>query len=166
MDKLELKALLRATVAHNGQLRMDGTPYLMHPIRVAEYVRLQTNDPEVIASAYLHDVLEDTKFTIDDFPQRVVEIVKLLTKQEGASKQDAVQRASCDINAVIIKMADRLDNFMEKNRFTTEYKSRNTVKKSTLMLFEAASFYSLTNTTLYKMLHESFMESGDNGNGL
>lgn len=74
------KALLFAADAHRGQMRKGTTiPYLIHLIRTWDYVRQMTEDPEELAAALLHDVLEDTSVTYrelqDVFGVRVAELV-------------------------------------------------------------------------------------------
>ena len=63
------EALDYATMMHDGQYRKDGTDYINHPIRVANYVsefKSSSNMDVLLASAYLHDTLEDTKATYYD----------------------------------------------------------------------------------------------------
>ena len=62
------KALYFATVAHDGQKRkgLKNLPYIVHPIEVGEFLENFMLSDEVVAAGYLHDVVEDTKFTLDD----------------------------------------------------------------------------------------------------
>ena len=71
------KARMFATVAHGGQMRKDGkTPYIAHPERVVKILQKSgIEDEEILASAYLHDVLEDTNSKLDGFSSRVQKIV-------------------------------------------------------------------------------------------
>src|SRR5712692_6475111 len=77
-----------AQVAHSGQTRDEGTPYIVHPIRVAVSLvdELNLYSPKLICSALLHDVIEDSDITRDDvtemFGEQIAEIVWLLTKLE------------------------------------------------------------------------------------
>ena len=60
------KAAVFAAKAHEGMMRKGSKiPYIYHPMEVALIVAQMTDDPEVIAAAYLHDVLEDTSVTPD-----------------------------------------------------------------------------------------------------
>lgn len=109
------KAKAVASAAHAGQTDKAGKPYFSHPARVADRVAEYTRDPVLIAAAYLHDVLEDTAVTAADlllmgFPIRTVEIVTILTRREGESHADAVERARSDPSARIVKYADVEDN--------------------------------------------------------
>ena len=78
-----------ARAAHAGQFRKNGvTPYIEHPEAVAKAVA--SHGVEAVAVAYLHDVLEDTRVTLDDLviiglPASVIAAVTVLTKREGVS---------------------------------------------------------------------------------
>ena len=113
-----------ARQAHAGQTRKSGEPYIIHPIAVACIVakELELGTNPVIA-AFLHDVVEDTPFTIDDILKRfgkdVAFLVGTLTKktkeQYEMSKQvdnykQMLDTIHYDIRALLIKLADRLHN--------------------------------------------------------
>ncbi|MBR1417322.1 MAG: bifunctional (p)ppGpp synthetase/guanosine-3',5'-bis(diphosphate) 3'-pyrophosphohydrolase [Bacilli bacterium] len=70
MSSIEEKALTFATKKHENQTRVDGTPYITHPISVANYAKeLFKNDElkeELVAAAYLHDTIEDTNTTYEE----------------------------------------------------------------------------------------------------
>ena len=78
------KALVFAYNAHHGQLDYNGIPYIFHPLHLAE----QMDDEISCCAALLHDVVEDTAVTIEElageFPEEVVEVVKLLTHEDSA----------------------------------------------------------------------------------
>ncbi len=113
-----------AKKAHADQKRKSGEPYIIHPVEVACIVarELELGSNPVIA-AFLHDVVEDTKFTIDDVQKRfgkdVAFLVSVLTKQSkehyAMSKQvdnykQMLDSIHYDIRALLIKLADRLHN--------------------------------------------------------
>ena len=113
-----------ARLAHTDQKRKSGEPYIIHPIAVANIVakELELGANPVIA-AFLHDVVEDTDFTIDDvqknFGKDVAFLVSVLTKkskeQYELSKQvdnykQMLNSIHFDIRALLIKLADRLHN--------------------------------------------------------
>jgi len=113
-----------AKMAHADQKRKSGEPYIIHPIEVAGIVagELKLGANPVIA-AFLHDVVEDTKYTIDDIQKRfgkdVAFLVSVLTKQSKEhyemSKQvdnykQMLDSIHYDIRALLIKLADRLHN--------------------------------------------------------
>ena len=115
-----------AKEAHKGIHRRSGEPYIMHPIEVARIVSQEIGlGSTSICSALLHDVVEDTEYTVEDieaqFGKKIAEIVEGLTKISGgifgdkASAQAENFRKllltmSSDIRVVLIKMADRLHN--------------------------------------------------------
>ena len=73
-------ALQIATKAHKGQVRKDGkTPYIKHPIRVAN----QFNDDFKKTIAVLHDVLEDTDQDLSMFPNEVLSVLDVLNKKDN-----------------------------------------------------------------------------------
>jgi (p)ppGpp synthase/HD superfamily hydrolase len=117
------KALEFAKEMHNGQYRCDGTDYIVHPIRVANYVselKESNNIETLLASAYLHDTLEDTDATYYDlvgkFGSQVASIVLELTTDEdlkkvlGKTKYLEIKMKNMTSWALVIKLCDRLDN--------------------------------------------------------
>ena len=137
--KVELitKAFNFARQAHKGVRRHSGEPYIMHPIAVARIVCKEIGlGSTSICAALLHDVVEDTDYTIEDirnlFGDKIAEIVNGLTKISGgvfgahASEQaenfkKLLLTMSEDIRVILIKIADRLHNmrtleFMQVNK--------------------------------------------------
>ena len=120
------KAYRFARLAHEGIRRRSGEPYIMHPIAVATIVSQEIGlGSTSICAALLHDVVEDTDYTIEDieaqFGKKIAQIVDGLTKISGGIFGDlaSVQAEnfrkllltmSDDIRVVLIKMADRLHN--------------------------------------------------------
>jgi GTP diphosphokinase / guanosine-3',5'-bis(diphosphate) 3'-diphosphatase len=104
--------------AHAGQVRDEGTAYIVHPIRVAVSLvdELKIDSPKLICSALLHDVIEDSPITREEiaamFDEEIARIVWLLTKLEEVSLGDyltAIEEAP-ETGAPIVKLCDRLDN--------------------------------------------------------
>ena len=137
--KVELitKAFNFARQAHKGVRRHSGEPYIMHPLAVARIVCKEIGlGSTSICAALLHDVVEDTDYTIEDirnlFGSKIAEIVGGLTKISGgvfgahASEQaenfkKLLLTMSEDIRVILIKIADRLHNmrtleFMQVNK--------------------------------------------------
>ncbi|WP_438962027.1 RelA/SpoT family protein [Nonlabens sp.] len=124
--KLIRKAFDIAVEAHAPQRRKSGEAYIFHPIAVAKIVAKQIGlDASAIAAALLHDVVEDTEYTLDDierlFGTTIAKIVDGLTKIAHLKKDaDISQQAenfrkmlltlNDDIRVIIIKIADRLHN--------------------------------------------------------
>jgi (p)ppGpp synthase/HD superfamily hydrolase len=106
-----------AHTAHAGQTRRDGiTPYIGHPSRVAW--KLAGRSPEIIAAAWLHDTLEDTKLTVEEMsrcgiPGSVIEAVQVLTKQPGVSYDQYLAAVKANPIAWRVKVADMLDNLSD-----------------------------------------------------
>ncbi len=115
-----------ARMAHKGIRRRSGEPYILHPIAVAKIASQEIGlGSTSICAALLHDVVEDTDYTVEDirqqFGRKIAELVNGLTKISGgifgdkASAQAENFRKllltmSEDIRVVLIKMADRLHN--------------------------------------------------------
>ncbi|GKG73331.1 bifunctional (p)ppGpp synthetase/guanosine-3',5'-bis(diphosphate) 3'-pyrophosphohydrolase [Parabacteroides sp. AM58-2XD] len=120
------KAFNFANQAHSGVKRRSGEPYIMHPIAVARIVcREMGLGSTSICSALLHDVVEDTEYTVQDisdmFGPKIAQIVDGLTKISGGifGEQASAQAEnfrkllltmSDDIRVILIKIADRLHN--------------------------------------------------------
>ena len=89
--ELTKKAMKLCFAAHREQLDKSGIPYIFHPIHLAE----QMEDEISCCVALLHDVVEDTEVTLDDlrkdFPEEVVEIVRLLTHDDTVPYFDYVR---------------------------------------------------------------------------
>jgi len=105
------KAIEIAVRAHAGQKGKDGTPYILHPLRLM--TRMGTDEERI--AAVLHDVVEDTEVTLEDlreagFPEDMLAVVKLLTHEEGVPYEDYVQRLKPNPVARRIKLADLEDN--------------------------------------------------------
>jgi guanosine-3',5'-bis(diphosphate) 3'-pyrophosphohydrolase len=107
-----------AETAHAGQMRDEGTPYIVHPIRVAVSLadELENYSPPLICGALMHDVIEDSPATREEitemFGEEIAHIVWLLTKFEDVSLP-AYLRAIEDAahtGAPLVKLCDRLDN--------------------------------------------------------
>jgi len=120
------KAFHFARQAHKGVRRNSGEPYILHPLAVAQIVCSEIGlGSTSICSALLHDVVEDTDYTIDDiqnvFGPKIAQIVDGLTKISGTIFGDKVSAQaenfkkllltmSDDIRVILIKIADRLHN--------------------------------------------------------
>ena len=125
-QKIIYQSLVIAYNGHDGQMRKSGEPYIYHPIEVAKIVAEDIGlDYVSIASAILHDVVEDTSITLDDLNQSVgLEISRIvdgltkistLKKNEDYSVQAENYRKMLltlhnDIRVILIKTADRLHN--------------------------------------------------------
>ena len=127
-----------ARIAHSGQKRKDGTPYVTHCIAAADISVDMGLDEDSIVAALLHDVLEDTPLTHADIAHQfgeavadIVEGVTKLTRVQYTSKEDEQMEnlrkmllaMAKDIRVILIKIADRLHN-MRTMEYQTPEKQR------------------------------------------
>ena len=135
-----------ARVAHSGQLRRDGSPYVTHCIAAADISVDIGLDEDSIIAALLHDVIEDTNLTHDDIARQfgtavadIVEGVTKLTRVQYTSKEDEqaenlrkmLMAMAKDIRVILIKIADRLHNMR-----TMAYQSPEKQKAKSLETME------------------------------
>lgn len=149
-DKRDIrKAFELALEAHSEQRRKTGEPYIYHPIAVAKIVAYEIGlGPTSIVAALLHDVVEDTHYTLEDiegeFGETIARIVNGLTKISRLSKeQDASIQAENfrkmiltlhdDVRVILIKVADRLHN-MQTMDAMPEYKQQK-IASETLYIY-------------------------------
>lgn len=113
-----------AEEAHRGQVRRSGEPYISHPVSVALIVAEELGlGANPVIAALTHDVVEDTKYTIEDIRERfgddVAFLVGVVTKQKkekyDKSKQvdnyrQILSSVQYDVRAILVKLADRLHN--------------------------------------------------------
>ncbi|WP_454978093.1 RelA/SpoT family protein [Capnocytophaga ochracea] len=147
--KLIRLAFDTAVDAHKNQRRKSGEPYIFHPIAVAKIVASQIGlDAVAIASALLHDVVEDTDYTIEDmerlFGNTVAHIVEGLTKISSMSRENDISlqaenfrklllTMNDDVRVILIKIADRLHN-MQTMDSMAEYKQAK-IASETLYIY-------------------------------
>ena len=121
-------ARLVAEAAHAGQVDKGGAPYIEHPAFVADRVRWLGGDEVAAAVAWLHDVVEDTRVSLDAlasvFPARVVEAVDGLTRREGEPYFEYIERAGCDSVARTVKRCD-LEHNLDVSRLGDSVDSRS-----------------------------------------
>ena len=134
------KAFNFAKQAHRGVRRLSGEPYIMHPIAVAQIACAEIGlGSTSICAALLHDVVEDTDYTVEDisniFGEKIAQIVDGLTKISGGifGEQASAQAEnfkkllltmSDDIRVILIKICDRLHNMrtLESQPANKQYK--------------------------------------------
>lgn len=109
MNDLE-RAIALAVDAHAGQTDKAGATYIRHPLRVMR----QMETPQERVVAMLHDVVEDTEYTPamieNEFDEEIRDAVEALTKRDGESYSDFVERAAANDLARKVKIADIEDN--------------------------------------------------------
>lgn len=154
-------AALLADELHSTQVRKDGaTPYIWHPMRVAGLVTLESSTDAAIAAAWLHDTLEDTPITADRLLNTLctrlpsgdqtemalaVEYVVQLTNpssqlqhrklpRDQRKKMDREHIARGTRTAQLIKLCDRLDNFLDDMKPEARYLHPNYARETRLLL--------------------------------
>ena len=110
MPTLE-KAISLATEAHKGQTDKNGDPYILHPLRVM--ARVQSETEKIVA--VLHDIVEDTDYTIENlrengYSKQVLEAIECLTKRDGEDYDEYLNRCKSNPIARKVKIADLEDN--------------------------------------------------------
>jgi len=123
--KLITKAFNLANEAHKGVRRKSGEPYIFHPIAVAKICAQEIGlGAKSIAVGLLHDVVEDTEYTVEDmrnlFGEKIASLIDGLTKMEGVFDKNSSLQAenfrkmlltlTDDVRVMLIKLADRLHN--------------------------------------------------------
>lgn len=110
MANLE-KAIVIATNAHIGQLDKGGAPYILHPMRVM--MRMETIPGKILA--LFHDIVEDTHINIEDltnegFSDAVIDGVDCITKRNGESYNNYIERVISNPLSAECKLEDMRDN--------------------------------------------------------
>lgn len=139
------KAYILADNAHKNQLRKSGEPYIIHPLCVANILAELELDKETIVAGILHDVVEDTEFTVQQISSLFSEEIALLV--DGVTKltklnysMDKVElqaenlrkmflAMAKDIRVILIKLADRLHN-MRTLKYKEPDKQRETARET------------------------------------
>ncbi len=147
-EHLIRKAFHFCLEAHKESLRASGEPYYTHPVEVARIVaRDIALDDISVAAALLHDVIEDTEFTLQDiqaeFGSTIAEIVDSVTKISGIVENRTVTEAETyrklllslirDVRAILIKLADRLHNMRTLDVLPPERRRR--IARETLDIY-------------------------------
>ncbi len=119
------RAYVFSALAHKGQVRRSGEPYLVHPLEVADFLADLRLDPDAIIAGLLHDVVEDTLATVERieelFGPEVAHLVEGVTKISTIPFSSAAERQAesfrkmllamvDDIRVVLVKLADRMHN--------------------------------------------------------
>jgi len=150
------RALDLALKAHDGQVRKSGEPYIVHPILVGAITASISGDEMMVATALLHDVVEDTKYTVgdmyDDFGEDIAHMIDGLTKiikinvesnLSSVSNDRLVNSALTfrkmliasikDVRILVIKLCDRLHNMLTLDALSPEKQKR--IAEETLVVY-------------------------------
>jgi (p)ppGpp synthase/HD superfamily hydrolase len=155
--KLIDKAIYWAKKYHDGQFRKSGEPYYTHPLEVAYMVSEYKLKTDVIVTAILHDIVEDTEVTagmiLDEFGRRIEEIVDRLTRDRPDGSKLSVEEIlnnayeKNDKEVLLVKVMDRLHNIQTIGGMNDE-KQKKTARQ-TLDSFIILSMY-LENISIEK----------------
>lgn len=138
-----------ARKAHEHQFRMSGEPYICHPLAAAQILAELGVDEDTIIAGLLHDVPEDTRFTIQDverrFGKRVAKLVDALTKlskvyyrhsmdeRQVESLRKMFLETANDVRVVVVKLADRLHNMQTLHYLRPEKQQR--IARETMKIY-------------------------------
>ena len=143
-----IRAYEVGAVAHEGQMRKSGEPYITHPIAVAGILAEMGMDAETIIAAILHDTLEDTALSrselAGEFGETVAELVDGVTKLDKmrfSNRQEADAESfrkmllamARDLRVILIKLADRLHNM--RTLSAKDAPSRRRIARETLEIY-------------------------------
>ena len=139
-----------AALAHQDQVRQNGAPYITHPLAVASIISEWLLDADSINAALLHDVIEDSKFTVNDienkFSKTIAQIVNGVSKIEKIEKfeenvdhhehtaaesyRKLLLAISQDWRVILIKLADRLHNMRTLGNIKSRTKQRRIAQET------------------------------------
>lgn len=156
------KAILIATLAHEGQFDKGGNPYILHPLTVLH--KLPSTDEDAQVAAVLHDVIEDKSGKTIKMPEgdkvisyrmlaeagitdRAIAIVKLLTKVPGQTQEEYEEGVLSDVNAMLVKRED-----LRTNSDLRRLKSRTITEKDTARVAKYMMFYARIENRLDEIL--------------
>ena len=137
MNLLE-EAIIYSTVMYQGKIRkINNSPFILHPLEVANILSSMTDDMEIIAAGVLHDIVEDTDGTLDEIRKRFGERVAMLVDSETENdypgedrsatwlkrKEQSLEklRSNTDIGVKMLWLADKLSNMRSLARGYGEY---------------------------------------------
>ena len=175
-DLLE-KAFLFIEKAHETQLRKTGEPFINHPLRVALILSQMKLGVDAIIAGLLHDVVEDTEFSLQtiksEFNEEVAFLVQSLTKiskikyikdqekketdSEKENFRNMILAMAKDLRVVLIKLADRLDNMKSFWVFDLEKQKRTYSRQVSEIQVQIIGFNGELNAT--KEILEEFQLS-------
>ncbi len=148
-DVAQLESAYRfSALAHEGQFRKTGDPYVSHPVAVAKILTQWHLDPQALTAALLHDVMEDTTVTKVEIAERFGRMVAELV--DGVSKLDRIEFESYeqaqaenfrkmvlamtrDVRVILIKLADRLHNMRTLDAMQAKKRAR--IARETLDIY-------------------------------
>ena len=149
-----IKAYDFAKNAHEGQLRESGEPYIIHPVNVVKNLAKFHADGATLVAGMLHDVVEDTKYTINnikkefgsDVAKLVLGVTKInnihfssLNEARDANIRRIITSLNEDVRIIIIKLCDRLHNMQTLKYKKEEKQQRNAIE--TLSIYVPLAYF-------------------------
>ena len=137
------KAYLTSKKYHKDQYRKTGEPFIIHPLEVARILADIELDQVSIAAAILHDVIEDTQYSLEmakkDFGQQIANIINGVTKldkivfdskeeQQVNNIRKMIIAMSEDVRIILVKLADRLHNMRTLYSLDKEKREKNSIE--------------------------------------
>jgi len=151
-----------AAQKHEGQIRkLSRNPYIVHPVNVANILNALNEQDDLVKAAYLHDTLEDTDTTFEEltekFGEKIASLVKELTsdrsavKEVGKAQYLTEKMNDMSMDALTIKLADRLDNVSNLNDTDIEF-ARKYLKETEFILAHLKRKLNKNQRRLYNLL--------------
>ena len=147
------KSVYWAKKHHNGQYRKSGEPFYTHPLEVAYMLTEYNLKTDVIVTAVLHDIVEDTEVTagmiLDGFGWRIAEMVDMLTRDRPDGSKLSVEEIlnnayeKNDKEVLLIKLIDRLHNMQTIGSMTIEKRKKIAVETIDYIIVMATVFQDL-----------------------
>lgn len=134
------KAILLATVGHNGQFDKGGNPYILHPLTVMH--KLKSKDEELMCIAVLHDYIEDVKGATfeqlrnEGMSERVIEGIRCITKMPGQTYEEYKTAVFSNRDTMLVKRED-----LRTNSDLRRLKSKTINDKDIARVAKYMSFY-------------------------
>ncbi len=148
-ERILNRAYVFSMKAHGGQTRKSGDPYFVHPLGVAAILTDLKADPATVATALLHDVVEDTDVTVDEIRRRfgaevaslvdgVTKLSKIELKSEASKQAENFRKLVVamaeDVRVLLVKLADRLHN-MRTLHYVADAEKRRKVALETMEIY-------------------------------
>jgi (p)ppGpp synthase/HD superfamily hydrolase len=162
------KAIYWAKKYHDGQFRKSGEPFYTHPLEVAYMLSEYKLNTDVIVTAILHDIVEDTEVTagmiLDEFGRRIEEMVDRLTRDRPDGSKLSVEEIlnnayeKDDKEVLLIKVIDRLHNMQTIGAKTAGKQKKTAVETSNIFVLPASSINicleKIFRLTIYALLYD------------
>lgn len=142
------KALSVANILHEGDVRSNGEPFILHPLRVCSYlISLKINDDISCSAALLHEVLKRKKISEDgtelvdtyNLDPQILEIVKLLTKTNNITNEEYYERLKGNVIASLVKLSNRAHTCTRLSTYSDKQK-KEYIKETDIYITDLCNF--------------------------